>query len=150
MVVSTEQVECPVCGQYANVHDLGRAGLTPEELLRIRQFVKDGSLGKMLTIAEIVSQRMDTTSTSIELSVSEALQNFSNMFGEKMDVTTKILSGISEKIVGTGIGEVSEMITTEELRQAFTQDEFDTTQAPKHGTDIIATVFDRKDRKSVV
>lgn len=146
MVVSTEQIECPICGQYANVHDLGRAGLTPEELLRIRQFVKDGSLGKMLTIAEIVSQRMDPTSTSIELSVSEALQNFSNIFGEKIDVTTRILSGISEKIVGTGIGEVSEMMTTEELRQSFTQDEFDTTQAPKHGTDIIATIFDRKNQ----
>lgn len=108
MVVSTEQIECPVCGQYTSVHDLGRAGLTPEELLRIHQFVKDGSLGNMLRIAEFVFQRMDPTSTSIELSVSKVLQNFSNMFGEKMDNTTKILSGISEKIVGPGIGEVSE------------------------------------------
>jgi len=38
------------------------------------------------------------------------------------------------------------MITAEELRQAFSQDEFDTTQAAKHGTDIIATVFDRKNQ----
>ena len=144
MVVRTEQVDCPICGQHTNIHDLGRAGLTTSQLMTIHQFVKDGTLGTMLTIAEYVSQRMDPTSTSIELSVSEALQDFSRMLGQKMDDTTKILSGISEKIGGTGIGEVTEMVINEDLRQAFPQDEFDATQSPKHGTDIIANVYDRK------
>src|SRR5947209_4905238 len=146
MVVSAEQVECPVCGQHTNIHDLGRAGLTTDELLRLREYIKDGTLGKMLTISEIVMQRLDPTSTSVELSVSEALMNFSNMLSEKMDQNTKVLSGISERISGPGIGGVSEIITAEELRQAFSQDEFDTTQAPKHGTDIIATVYERKNQ----
>ena len=74
MVVSTKQVECPVCGQYTDVHDLGRAGLTPEELLRIRQYIKDGILGKMLTLAEMVSRRIDPNSTSMELTINELLE----------------------------------------------------------------------------
>lgn len=146
MVVSAEQVECPVCGQNTDIHDLGRAGLTTDELLRLRQYIKDGTLGKMLTMSEIVLQRLDPTSTSVELSVSEALMKLSTMVGEKMDQNNRVLSGISEKIAGPGIGEVFEMITTEELRQAFSQDEFDTTQAQKHGTDIIATVYERKNQ----
>ena len=143
MEVNTEQVECPVCGQYANVHDLGRAGLTPEELLRIRQFIKDGTLGKMLTIAELVNRRMDPTSTSMELSFNETLEKFGIRHDGKLDQISRMMVGISEKIVGPGIGEVSEMIAAEELRQAFPEDEFDRSEA-EHGTDIIARVSDRK------
>ncbi|MGI0101700.1 MAG: DUF2130 domain-containing protein [Nitrosotalea sp.] len=146
MEVNTEQVECPICGQPTNIHDLGRAGLTPEELMRVCQFVKDGSLGTMLTIAEYVSQRMDPTTTSIELSVSQVLQSFSSTFGQKMDDNNAILRILSEKLAGPGIGEVSEIVTAEDLRQTFIQDEFDASQAAKHGTDIIATVFDRKNQ----
>lgn len=150
MEVSTEQVECPVCGQYANVHDLGRAGLTPEELLRIRQYVKDGTLGKMLIIADMVSRRMDPTSTSMELSFNDTLERFGMKSGEKLDQLVRLLNGISEKIVGPGIGDVSEMIAAEELRQAFPQDEFDRSAADQHGTDIVAKVYDRKDHAGAI
>ncbi len=143
MEVSTEQIECPVCGQYTNIHDLGRAGLTPEELMRIRQYIQDGVLGKMLTIADLVNRRIDPTTTSMELSFNETLEEFGTRHNDKLDQLARLLSGISEKIVGPGIGEVSEMIATEELRQAFPEDEFDRSSA-EHGTDIIAIVSDRK------
>lgn len=143
MVVSTEQMECPVCGQFTNIHDLGRVGLTPEELLRIRQYVKEGSLSKMLTIADMVNRRIDPASTSMELSFNETLVEYGNKHGDKLDQLIRLMGGISEKIVGPGIGEVSEMIATEELRQAFPEDEFDRSSA-EHGTDIIAIVSDRK------
>jgi len=144
MVVNTKQVECPVCGQYAEVHDLGRAGLTPDELLKIRQYIKEGVLGKMLTIAELVSRRMDPNSTSMELTINEALEDFSLRQVDKLDQVLRTLGGISEKIVGTGIGEVSEIIAAQEFMQTFPKDEFDTSQADKHGTDIVATVLDKK------
>ena len=144
MVVSTEQVECPVCGQYANIHDLGRVGLSAEELLRLRQYIKDGTLGKMLTIAEMIERRIDPTSTSMELSFNETLERFGVNHSDKLDQMSRILGGISEKIVGPGIGEVSELIAAQEFMQSFPKDEFDTSQADKHGTDIIATVCDRK------
>jgi len=145
MVINTEQLECPVCGQYVNVHDLGRAGLTPEELLRISEHIKEGTLGKMLVIAEMVSRRMDPTTTSMELSFNETLEKFGIRNDEKLEQLVRMLSGITEKIVGPGIGDVSEMIASEELRQAFPQDEFDRSAADQHGTDIIAKVFDRKE-----
>jgi len=139
-------MECPVCGQSTNIHDLGRAGLTSEELLRIRQYIKEGTLGKMLTIADLVNRRIDPTSTSMELSVNETLERFGIRNDEKIDQLVRMLNGISEKIVGPGIGDVSEMIAAEELRQAFPQDEFDRSAADQHGTDIIAKVCDRKDQ----
>ena len=144
MVVNTKQVECPVCGQYTSVHDLGRAGLTPEELLQIRQYIKDGTLGKMLTLADLVNRRIDPTTTSMELSFNETLEKFGIRHDDKLEQLIRTLSGISEKIVGPGIGEISELIAAQEFMQTFPKDEFDTTLADKHGTDIIATVIDRK------
>lgn len=144
MVVNTKQVECPVCGQYTNIHDLGRAGLTPEELLQIRQYIKDGTLGKMLTLADMVNRRIDPTTTSMELSFNETLEKFGIRHEDKLDELLRTLGGISEKIVGPGIGEVSEIIIAQEFMQTFPKDEFDTTQADKHGTDIIGTVFDNQ------
>src|SRR5207245_7345688 len=75
----------------------------------------------------------------------ETLERFGSKSDEKLDQLVRALNGISEKIVGPGIGDVSEMIAAEELRQAFPQDQFDRSAADQHGTDIIAKVFDRKD-----
>ena len=47
---------------------------------------------------------------------------------------------IKEKIVGTGIGNVSEMVTLRELKQMVPTDEFSEARASKGGTDILATV----------
>ena len=143
-------MECPVCGQYTSVHDLGRAGLTPEELLQIRQYIKDGTLGKMLTLADLVNRRIDPTTTSMELSFNETLEKFGIRHDDKLEQLVRTLSGISEKIVGPGIGEVSELIAAQEFMQTFPKDEFDTTQADKHGTDIIATVIDRKNESGKI
>jgi len=140
MVVNLEQVECPVCGQFTNVHDLGRAGLTPEELHKLRQFIKDGNLGKMLSLADMVIRRLDPASTSIELSLHEKLAEFGNRFFAELNQMNRQVSSVAEKIVGPGIGDVSEMMTAEHLNQAFQKDDFDRSEADQHGTDIIATV----------
>jgi hypothetical protein len=72
------------------------------------------------------------------------LEKFGTRHDSKLDTMLKTLGGISEKIVGPGIGEVSELIAAQEFMQTFPKDEFDTSQADKHGTDIIATVLERK------
>ena len=140
MVVNLEQVECPVCGQFTNIHDLGRAGLTPEELHKLRQFIKDGNLGKMLSLADMVIRRLDPASTSIELSLHEKLAEFGNRFFAEINQMNRQVSSVAEKIVGPGIGDVSEMMAAEHLNQTFPKDDFDRSEADQHGTDIIATV----------
>lgn len=47
---------------------------------------------------------------------------------------------IKEKIIGTGIGNVSEMVTIRELKELVPSDSFSEARATKGGTDIIATV----------
>lgn len=139
MTTSLEQLECPVCGQHTNIHDLGRAGLTAAELQKLREYIHEGNLGTMLNLADSIIRRLDPASTSIELSIQEKLSEFGNRFFAEMNQMNRQLSGVSEKIVGPGIGEISEMIAVETLRQAFPKDDFDQSQAV-HGTDIVATV----------
>jgi len=45
---------------------------------------------------------------------------------------------------GTGKGEIAEMLISETFRQLFPKDEFDTKNAAKGGSDLVAKVFDRK------
>ena len=47
---------------------------------------------------------------------------------------------IKEKIVGTGIGNVSEMVTIRELKEVVPNDRFSEARASKGGTDILAVV----------
>jgi len=142
--MNTETFACPVCGQYTDVEKLEQAGIIPEELVLLRQYIKEKILGKILRVAEIVYQRMDPSSTSIELSVTQSLESMSNSLTEKLEQNNQVLSSISEKIVGPGMGDVREFIITKELRHGFPDDYFDDRQAEKHGTDIIATVFEKK------
>ena len=61
----------------------------------------------MLTLAEMVSRRIDPNSTSMELTINELLEKFGTRHDTKLDQMLRTLGGISEKIVGPGIGEVS-------------------------------------------
>ena len=51
---------------------------------------------------------------------------------------------IAQLAGGTGKGDIAELRITEALRQLYHQDEFDTTSAPKGGSDSIAKVCDKK------
>gem|GEM_PF-1949018 len=53
------------------------------------------------------------------------------------------ISDMREKIIGTGIGDVGEIVTLLDLKKAVPSDSFSESRAAKHGTDIIATVKDK-------
>jgi hypothetical protein len=53
------------------------------------------------------------------------------------------INEIKEKIVGTGIGNVSEMVTIRELKEVVPTDRFSEARASKGGTDIVATVKEK-------
>ena len=53
------------------------------------------------------------------------------------------LREIREKIVGTGIGNVGEMVTIRDLKELVPMDSFSEARASKGGTDIVATVKEK-------
>lgn len=149
-VIKTEsrETKCPCCGTNVNVNDLGRAGITPETFERLGRYIHDGTLEEMLVIAESVKRQMNPSATSIELAITEKLEQRFNSMIEKQNQGNESMNRMDKTLAqiagGTGKGEVAEMLTTEILRQLFPQDEFDATTAPKGGSDLIAKVFDKK------
>ena len=95
----------------------------------------------MLAIAESVKRQMNPSATSTELIISEKIDQLRTDITKEQNKTNSTLAQI---VGGTGKGEVAEMLTSEILRQLFPEDEFDTTNGPKGGSDLIAKVFDRK------
>jgi hypothetical protein len=61
----------------------------------------------------------------------------------QLESFNKAISDIREKLVGTGIGKVAEMITIKELKSAFPQDGFSNRKASKGMADIIATINEK-------
>ncbi len=142
-VIKTQQrkTKCPCCGSTVKSDELGRAGLTPELLEKLRRLIQEHTLEETLMIAESSKRQMDPGSTSLELAITE---KFTEGLGSIKDLQNQIYRDLAELKGGTGKGDIAEIMTTERLRQTFKDDEFNTAEASKGGTDIIATVFDRK------
>ncbi len=141
----TEHIPCPFCGSNTTIHDLGRVGLSIPKLKWIDERIQDGTFQDLISVAQMLYQRMEPTTTSLELTVTRQLDDLQRTAQSKDDKVIDMLRDIREQITGVAKGDVSEMIVSEKLQQAFTQDAFDRTKADKKGTDIIATVYDDKD-----
>lgn len=135
-----DQIYCPFCGNETKVHDLGRIGLSPEKLAKLEEHIQNGTLGEILTIADTILQRLDPTSTSIELSTVKTLEAYQERSSKKFDEITKLIWKLNEHVTGRPKGDVAEMIVSEQLTQHFTDDEFSRTKADKAGTDIVAII----------
>ncbi len=48
MTLENENVTCPFCGGIASIHDLGRAGLSAENLQELMDIVQAGQAPEML------------------------------------------------------------------------------------------------------
>ena len=193
---------CLFCGSVIDMNDLGRTGLSTEELEMIAQHAKDGTLKNMLIVAQIAWQRLNPEKATSEFQVREAvskLREVSNQLTktffqeirefidklsienngdriqlvkeyeekyrpiiealqkdvaestetiEKLETTNQKqysemndnIREIREKIVGTGIGNISEMVTIRDLKEVVPTDTFSEARASKGGTDIIGRV----------
>jgi hypothetical protein len=60
----------------------------------------------------------------------------------QMESFNAAISDIREKLVGTAIGRVAEVLTIKELKSAFPQDTFSNSKATKGMADIVATVLE--------
>jgi hypothetical protein len=140
-VIKNESSKCPCCGTNVDANDLGRAGISPEILKELGKQIHDGVLEETFAFAKSMRRQIDPSSTSTELAISEKLDQ---KFNDLMAKQQKMNSTLNNIVGGTGKGEIAEMLISETFRQLFPQDEFDTKDAAKGLTDLVAKIFDRK------
>jgi len=140
-----ELIPCPFCGSNTTIHDLGRVGLSIPKLKWIDERIQDRTFQDLISVAQMLYQRMEPTTTSLELTVTRQLDDLQRITQTKDDKVVEMLRDITEQLTGVSKGDVSEMIVSEKLQQTFTEDSFDRTKADQKGTDIVATVCNNKD-----
>lgn len=140
-VIKNESINCPCCGIDVDVKDIERRGLKNGILIELDKQIRDGTLEETFAFAKSMRRQIDPSSTSAELAISEKIDQAFKVITEKQHKMNGTLNSI---VGGTGKGEISEMLISETFRQLFPNDEFDTKNAAKGGSDLIAKVFDRK------
>jgi len=140
-VIKNESINCPCCGIDVDVKDIERRGLKNGILIELDKQIRDGTLEETFAFAKSMRRQIDPSSTSTELAISEKLDQNFKVLTERQHKMNSTLNSI---VGGTGKGEIAEMLISETFRQLFPKDEFDTKNAAKGGSDLIAKVFDRK------
>ena len=140
-VIKNESINCPCCGTDVDVKDIERRGLKNGILIELDKQIRDGILEETFAFAKSMRRQIDPSSTSTELAISEKLDQNFKVLTERQHKMNSTLNSI---VGGTGKGEIAEMLISETFRQFFPQDEFDTKNAAKGGSDLVAKVFDRK------
>ena len=140
-VIKNESINCPCCGIDVDVKDIERRGLKNGILIELDKQIRDGILEETFALATSMRRQIDPSSTSTELAISEKIDQAFKVITEKQHKMNGTLNSI---VGGTGKGEIAEMLISETFRQFFPQDEFDTKNAAKGGSDLVAKVFDRK------
>ena len=140
-VIKNESINCPCCGIDVDVKDIERRGLKNGILIELDKQIRDGTLEETFAFAKSMRRQIDPSSTSAELAISEKIDQAFKVITEKQHKMNGTLNSI---VGGTGKGEIAEMLISETFRQFFPQDEFDTKNASKGGSDLVAKVFDRK------
>ena len=140
-VIKNESINCPCCGTDVDVKDIERRGLKNGILIELDKQIRDGILEETFAFAKSMRRQIDPSSTSTELAISEKLDQNFKVLTERQHKMNSTLNSI---VGGTGKGEIAEMLISETFRQLFPQDEFDTKNAAKGGSDLVAKIFDRK------
>lgn len=80
---------------------------------------------------------------NFEKEITEKAKSMESLEKERLREYTELtqcLKEIREKIIGTGIGDVGEIVSLVDLKKTVPTDSFSEVKAAKHGSDIVATV----------
>jgi hypothetical protein len=116
-------------GQKQFMEELSKTEGREKELL-IKQYEEKHS-----SLLKEFQKDLVNNSKAVELLEKERLREFSEL--------KQSVNDIKEKIMGTRIGEIGELITLLDLKKAVPEDSFSETRSASHGTDILATVKDK-------
>ena len=141
----TAKIKCFVCGSHAKIEDFGRLGEDINFLNLCTESISEGNFKETFLAGMSVRRQIDPTATSMELALTSAIATANGPQTDEMKRMSRMITSMYATNQQTGKGEMTEFVTAEILRQKFPDDSFDTKQAvAKHGSDIIATVYDRK------
>ena len=137
--LETRRKKCPICETMVDEIDLAKAGLTREELQILKRHRENQTLGKLIHLVDIAMRKINPE---------KLLQESENKrFQAEL---TRMIEQIREKLEGTAIGKVGEVITLKDLKSAFPQDRFSDEKAAKGGTDIVAIVVEGKETHGTI
>jgi hypothetical protein len=108
----------------------------------IEKMSKDKEGDKIRIIKEY-EQRYKPTIETLQKEIVDKTKNIEKLESNNLTQYSKLsrnIKEIKEKIVGTGIGNVSEIVTIRDLKELVLSDSFSERQASRGGTDIIGTV----------
>ena len=123
------KIHCPVCDSTVNELDFGRAGITKEALKTLRRHVKEETFSPLIQLVDITMRKIDPDKIGLESEMKRAVGLIYGAIGE-----------INQKLSGTAIGKIGEIITIKDLKTISPTDEFSEENAARGGTDIVATV----------
>lgn len=125
------KTKCPLCSSTVMEPELGRAGITKEQLQILRRHVKEETFGLVIQLVDITMRKLDPDKIGLESEMKKAVSMIYQAIGE-----------VNQKLSGTAVGKVGEMITIKDLKAVVPTDEFSDEKADKQGTDVIATVIE--------
>jgi len=126
-------------GVEFQVHDsLEKLARRSEEIMQRQQdFLAKVAEGERSDRKELINQYQQELLT-LKVELSQVQQKYSDGIAQLRGD----LSQIRERLIGTGIGPVGEVLTIKELKAAFPTDYFADSQATRGGADIVAEVKD--------
>lgn len=103
-------IECPVCDSEVSVNKIAGFGLSHNQLSVLRQYAKEGILGQVINIAEIMLRKLEPEKANIEFQINDALTKLSTTARQLLDQYNKQQSAFIEKLSQTGENEKDEII----------------------------------------
>lgn len=123
------RTKCPVCSSTVNEVELGRVGLSNEQLRTLRRHIKEETFGLLVQLVDITMRKLDPDKLGLESEMKRVVAELQ-----------RTIESVDQKLNGTAIGKIGEIITIKDLKAVVPNDEFSEENAIKGGTDIVATV----------
>jgi len=123
------RTKCPICSSTVNEVELGRVGLSNEQLRTLRRHIKEETFGLLVQLVDITMRKIDPDKLGLESEMKRVVSELQ-----------RTVESVSQKLEGTAIGKIGEVITIKDLKAVVSSDEFSEENAVKGGTDILAIV----------
>lgn len=123
------RTKCPMCSSTVNEIELGRLGLSNEQIRTLRHHIKEETFGLLVQLVDITMRKIDPDKMGLESEMKRVVSELQ-----------RTIESVKQKLDGTAIGKIGEIITIKDLKAVVSSDEFSEENAVKGGTDILATV----------
>src|SRR5215204_1963658 len=96
-MATINELICPVCESKISNNKIAGLGLSYDQLLVLRQHTKDGTLGQVINIAEIVLRKLEPEKANTEFQVNGALTKLSVAARDILDQQSRNTEKLTQK-----------------------------------------------------